>query len=270
MIFNNVRTWCRTVPAVFILQHLSETSRSTHAAEKINSRKLKNSICKLTLICFLIFCLYFQADAQKKLHSSYVDNYGTGSYLKLNVVSVADINYPTIQPGYQYNFDYRTGVEIAVGIPITIANTKEKVTDSTFYNFYKLRAVFKRYAPESNFYYGVEAFYTKAHYNDYVYIYSVKTRASTFAADYAEIRKNVFGIAARFGKTFFIAKRFYFEYFTSLGVRFVNIKLPVNINAVAIQYQGPPFGGFTSSPADIVGTIIKPHVVFGLQLVYEL
>ncbi len=159
-------------------------------------------------------------------------------------------------------------MEIAVGIPIKSLIPKDKITDSTYYNYYKIRGVIKRYAGESNFYYGVELFYTHAHYNKFDYNYYLEKRLNTYTSDYAEIKKTVFGIAARVGKTLFITNRFYIEYFASAGGRFVKTSLPVNINAS--PYTNIPHDGFLIDLTDIVGNLVKGHLTFGLQVAYKL
>lgn len=212
----------------------------------------------------LIFNITFShAFSQKEIKTSSSFHYGNGSYVNLNVVSLLDVKLPTIQPGYEYKFNDRLGLEVAIGIPV--AGRGDRKTDSTYHNFYKIRSSLKYYI-KKDFFIGPEVFYTREHYARYDEVYYLGKTGGAYSSDYTVNKKAVVGIDFKAGFDIELGKKMYLEYFSGAGFRFVTIKLPVNINPHPLAYY--PHTAYQS--VDIVGTKTTPHLTVGFKLVYKL
>ncbi len=211
----------------------------------------------------VFFYVHLSSNAQNVFKTFLPAAYDKGSYLKLNVLSLADFGLPTIQPGYEYKLNDRLGFEIAFGIPLRVVGKSH--TDSTYYNFYKIRGTLKYYTGKKNGYIGFESFYTHAHYNRYNNTYLLGKYRGRYISDYTVSKKSVVGFDVKAGKSFEIANKLYLENFIGVGMRFVTIKLPENINPREYNTRG-----FAFQILDVVGLKITPHLTFGLQLVYQL
>ena len=63
-----------------------------------------------------------------------------------------------------------------------------------------------------------------------------------------------------------LSEKILVAHFSGVGIRFVNIKMPTNLNSQPLAYY--PGHGFQN--LDVVGNKITPHLTFGLQVVYRL
>ncbi len=217
---------------------------------------------KVFFLCLLLI-ISLTALSQKNIDKKFPEDFGKGNYININLLSIFDTGLPTIQPGYEYKFNKKLGLEIAVGIPFPwIGN---RTPDSTFYEYYKIRSTFKYYIGKF-FFIGLESFYTRAHYSRYYYNYYLGKYGSRYSSDFSIIRKSVIGFDFKTGVVLPLGKKIYVGNFTGLGIRFVNIKLPVNMNPRALNY----YSSYAFQILDIVGTKITPHLTFGLQVTYKL
>jgi hypothetical protein len=218
------------------------------------------------ILPLLLSIIVFPAAAQK-----YFNRLGiikdadskNGLYLKLNVLSVADIGLPTFQPGLEYKINQRFGLELAIGIPLNNVWSKRQ-TDSTFYRFYKIRTTAKYYTAQ-NFYFGLETFYVYSRYNIYYGRYMLQNKGY-YTSDYTVNNKRVLGFDIKYGKAITLGNKWYIENFIGAGFRIVTLSQPVNINPTSSFL--PNHGFFTFY--DVVGTKYTPHLTCGLLLVYKL
>ena len=177
---------------------------------------------------------------------------------------MADLNLPTIQPGYEYKFNNRIGAEMSVGIPLKFINRNGHLTDTTFYNFYKLRAGLNYYFLKNSGCIELEGFFSHVHFSDYNYNYQLGKNGAGYFSDFVIGKKNVGGIDIKLKKTFAMGKKFYMEGFFGLGVRLVNISLPVNVNPTPYE-PSLRFGVY-----NVDGAKTTPHITMGLQFIYNL
>jgi len=213
----------------------------------------------------LLLLIKFNGFSQKDVQKYFPDDLDKGSYLKLNFLSIADLALPTIQPGYEYKFSDKLGLEMAVGIPIQWIGHRK--TDSTFFSYYKVRSTLKYYVRDK-FYIGLEGFFTHAHYNRQYFYYDLQKNGGLirYSSDYAVAQKNVVGFDFKFGKISSLGKNLYLENFAGFGGRFVHIKLLENINPHEVTY----YRSYAFQTFDVVGLKITPHLTFGIQLCYNL
>jgi hypothetical protein len=216
------------------------------------------------IFLLILFSVSFNAVSQKSFKTWKYNIIDKGSYLKLNALSIADLSLPTIQPGYEYKFSDRLGAEIAIGIPLGFIGKRK--TDSTFFKYYKLRSTLKYYTNRKDKYFGFEIFYTHAKYSRYYNSYYLGKKGPRYISDYTISKKSVFGCDVKTGKNFLLSNKMFLESFVGIGIRFVNINLPVNINPKKQEYYNNHF----LQIIDIVGAKITPHITFGLQLSYKL
>lgn len=213
------------------------------------------------LLTFIVLpsCAQVFFKHKKIVQRAYYEN---GFYARLNVLSVADIALPTVQPGIEYKVNDRWGFEFAFGIPLNNLWTKRE-TDTTFYHFYKLRATAKYYTT-NNFYIGFETFFVHNRYSRFNERYIIPYDGY-YTSDYTVTNKNVVGFDLKYGKAISLGRDWYLENFIGLGLRIVNTKLPVNINQ---RPSGQPNYAFAF--LDEIGTKYTPHLTYGLLIVYKL
>lgn len=217
------------------------------------------------IFSLLLTFIFLSSSAQvfyknkKILQRAYYEN---GWYAKLNVLSMADLVLPTIQPGLEYKMSENFGIEFAVGIPLNNLWSKRQ-TDTTFYHFYKFRATAKYYTTK-NFYIGFETFFVHNHYNRYYGTYYIPNEGY-YTSDYRVANKNVLGFDIKYGKAIFLGSQWYLESFLGAGLRMVTTKLPLNKNP---NPSGPP--NYSFSFTEIIGTKYTPHLTYGLVVVYKL
>ena len=213
-----------------------------------------------------IFTFALSVSAQKKYNDRKINGYHNGGYLTLNVLSLGDFWLPTIQPGFEYKINERLGVEVAAGLPVKY-ETWLKKTDSTYYNYYKLRGTLRYYVFHNTGYLGFETYFTHSHYTTYGYSYSDQV-GQRYVSHFAETRRTVVGFDAKYAWIFRIGKKLYVENFIGFGPRIVTVHLPVNINPVM---RDPPKDGFIiHTQQDQPGTKTDAFFTMGLQLVYRL
>ena len=208
----------------------------------------------------------FVTTAQEKFSDRRINGYANGGYGLLNILSLADIGLPTIQPGFAYKINKRLGIEVAFGIPVKYLNWVQ-TTDSTYHRYYKLRTTLRYYIYQNRGYLGFETFYTHSHYTTYHYRYSNKNSGETIYSDFAESIKSIIALDLKYAWIFRISEKFYVENFIGVGIRFVKLDLPVNINP--ITYGGGLRDGLHIR-GDVLGSKVDPHLTFGLQLAYRL
>lgn len=220
----------------------------------------------MRFILLALSILALSASAQKKYADRKINGYHDGAYLTLNVLSLADLGLPTIQPGMEYKLNDRWGIEGAFGIPLNYGLRKAR-NDSTYTHFYKLRGTLRYYIYYHTGYLGFETFYTHAKYTQYDYGYSDKNN-QYYRSDFAQVNRAVYGFDFKYAWIFRIGRKLFIETFAGLGPRFVTVSLPINKNPTPTSMiRG---GELSVIHLDQVGTRNDAYFTLGLQFVYRL
>ena len=167
----------------------------------------------LYLIAFSFLCSTFTANAQQ---GDIIDIAGTFRYweIKLPVMNLVDLNSPNFQVGIERRFNKQNGVQLQGGFSFD-KNCCSEVNGT------RLRAEYRRYLLKSDdwsYFIGTELFYTG--YNMAIDGSFIDAATHTTYTDLYTLRKNMYGLNVKFGTYQFITKRFIFEAYAGLGLKY--------------------------------------------------
>lgn len=178
----------------------------------------------------------------------------------LNVLSIFDVNYPTIQPSVEirkkdFSVLYRHGFYFPFVFHV---NSQETNT-----NGFKNKIEFRYYVPlYENSYIGLDLFRNCFSKNEVNSGY-VDQNNKHYRFDYAFIKTKVSGISIKGGSQIDLGRKFVFEYSGGAGIRIVNR----NYSGLINQRDSPEDRYFGLNHK--AGKSISPHILWEISIGYK-
>ena len=218
-------------------------------------------------LCFfllaMVVCCSVSAQKRNPKDRQITSRYFNGTlFAKVNFASLLDPKSPTLQVGLEYRINEKLSAEFAVGIPI-VAIAQHTVTDSTYHNYYKLRAELHFFPKGRFFYIGPELLFMRKQQSKYSGNVRLKD-AHDYNYTYAELEKMVFAFGIKVGMIVPLSEKLNIEGSFSLGPRIVNVK----IDPVGLERRTGLFSGWVWPEKE--GTTVGIHQAYGAKLSYTI